>query len=68
MATKTKRGGQDRKRVSKQKRELSHNGGKVAKKAGASAAEGKRAVKKAKKETGTVSRLKVEKRAEDIAS
>jgi hypothetical protein len=68
MATKTKRSGQDRKRVSKQKHELGHTGSKVAKKTGASRAEGKRAVVRAKKETRSVSRPTVEKRAEDIAS
>jgi hypothetical protein len=67
MPTKTKRGGQDRKRVSKQKHEISHTGSKVAKKVGTSRQEGKRAVSRAKKETGSVSRTKVERRAEMIA-
>ena len=56
MATRTKRSGQDRKRVSKQAHEIGYTGAKVAKKAGASRAEGKRAVKQAKKQTRTVSR------------
>ena len=68
MATKPKRSGQDGKRVSKQAHEVGYTGAKVAKKAGASRAEGKRAVKKAKKQTRTVSRPKVEKRAKKIAS
>jgi hypothetical protein len=67
MATKAKRSGQDRKRVSKQKHEIEHTGGKVAKKTGASRAEGKRAVLRAKKQTGSASRPKVEKRAKVIA-
>ena len=67
MATKTKRTGQDRKRVSKQKHEIGHTGTKVAKKTGATGAEGKRAVARAKKELRSVSRGKVEKRAEEIA-
>ncbi len=66
MAT-TKTKAQDRKRVSGQKHEINHTGRKVAEKTGASTGEGKRAVKRAKKETGTVSRPKVEKRAEQIA-
>jgi hypothetical protein len=67
MTTKTKRRGQDRKRVSKQKHEIGHTGSKVAKKVGTSRQEGKRAVTRAKKETGSVSRKKVEDRAERIA-
>ena len=67
MATKTKRSGQDRKRVSKRKHEIGHTRNKVAKKVGTSGQEGKRAVARAKKETRSVSRPKVEKRAEQIA-
>lgn len=67
MATKTKRSSQDRKRVSKQKHELQHTGVKVAKKVGTSTQAGKRAVSRAKKDTGSVSRPKVEKRAAQIA-
>jgi hypothetical protein len=67
MPTKTNRSGQDRKRVSKQKHEIGHTGRKVATKVGTSTQEGKRAVSRAKKETRSVSREKVEKRAEMIA-
>ncbi len=58
-----KRPAQDRKRVSKQKHETNYTGTKVAKKAGKSPAAGKAAVKKAKKQTGSVNRGKVERRA-----
>jgi hypothetical protein len=67
MVTKSKRSGQDRKRVSKQNHEIEHTGNKVAKKVGTSRQEGKRAVTRAKKETRSVSRKKVEKRAKVIA-
>ena len=68
MATTTKRSGQDRKRVSKQKHEIGYTGTKVARKAGTSPAAGKAAVKKAKKQTRSVSRGKVESRAEKLVS
>lgn len=67
MPTKTKSKSQDRKRVSGQKHEINHTGEKVAKEAGTSHQEGKRAVTRAKKETGSVSRKKVEARAKTIA-
>jgi hypothetical protein len=67
MATKSKRSGQDRKRVSKQKHEIGHTGNKVAKKVGSTRHGGKRAVTRAKKETRSVSRKKVETRAKVIA-
>jgi hypothetical protein len=56
----------DGKRVSKQKHELNYTGGKVAKQAGVSRTKGKKAVKKAKGQTGSVNRKKVEKRAKQI--
>jgi hypothetical protein len=59
---------QDRKRVSKQSHELNYTGRKVAKKAGTSVKKGKAAVKRAKKQTRTVSRGKVERRAQRIAA
>lgn len=58
-----KRPTQDRKRVSKQKHEIGFTGTKVAKKAGKSPAAGKAAVKKAKTQTRSVNRGKVERRA-----
>lgn len=68
MATKTKsRTGSDRKRVSGEKHEISYTGTKVARKTGVAPARGKAAVKKAKKQTGTVSRKKVERRARKLA-
>ena len=67
MATKTKRSGQDRKRVSKQKHEIGHTGAKVASKTGATRSEGKWPVVRAKKEIRGVSRPKIEQRAEQIA-
>lgn len=67
MATKTKRSGSDRKRVSKQKHEVEYTGSKVAKKAGTSRSKGKAAVTKAKKQTKSVSRPKVERRAQKLA-
>ena len=58
--------GQDRKRVSRQKHEISHTGKKIADKTGATRTEGKRAVVQAKKEIRSVSRPKVENRSEQI--
>ena len=68
MATKSRRSGQDRKRVSKQSHEIGHTGGKVAKKAGASRKAGTRAVRKAKQQTRTVSRKNVERRARQLVT
>ena len=67
VATKTKRTGQDRKRVSEQKHEVQHTGGKVAESVGTTTQKGKHAVTRAKKETRSVSRGKVEERAKKIA-
>jgi hypothetical protein len=63
MPTKSPRRKQDRKRVSSQKHEIGYTGRKVAKKTGSTVRAGKKAVKKAKRQTGTVSRGKVERRA-----
>lgn len=67
MPTKTKRGGQDRKRVSKQSHEIGYTGKKVARKVGTTSAKGKVAVKRAKQQTGSVARKKVERKAARLA-
>lgn len=58
---------QDRKRVSSEAHEIQYTGGKVAKQTGSSRATGKKAVKKAKSQTASASRKKVEPRARKIA-
>ena len=65
MATQKTRSGGDGKRVSSQKHEINYTGRKVAKKTGATQAKAKKAVKRAKKQTGTVSR-RVERRAKQL--
>jgi hypothetical protein len=64
----TRKKKQDPKRVSAQKHEIAYTGRKVAKAAGTSRSAGKKAVRGAKKKTGSVSRPKVERRARKIAS
>lgn len=66
MPTKAKRRSSDRKRVSNQKHEIKYTGRKVSKAAGASGKAGRTAVKKAKRQTGTVRRGKVERRAREL--
>jgi hypothetical protein len=68
MTTTSKRKSQDRQRVSAQGHEINYTGDKVARATSSSRRKGKRAVKKAKRQTGTVTRRQVERRAEEIAS
>ena len=67
MAKPTSKSGQDRRRVSSRSHETKYTGRKVARAKGVRTAKGKAAVKQAKRQTGSVSRGRVERRAKQLA-